>query len=68
MQTVIADNLHEAQRGGVPSTYNLVSSFVGLRFQNQNANTIIGKFDFNYYFRITKTISHASRSFFNVCF
>lgn len=42
MSTVISDHLRDAQRGGVPSTYNLVSSFVGLRFNNQSTNAIIG--------------------------
>lgn len=53
MTTVISDNLRDAQRGGVPSTYNLVSAFVGLKFNNQNTNSFIGKitknfFDFNF--------------------
>ncbi|XP_055914053.1 nuclear pore complex protein Nup93-1-like [Eupeodes corollae] len=30
MSTIISGNLREAQRGGVPSIFNLVSSFVGL--------------------------------------
>lgn len=34
MSTVILENLREAQRGGIPSTYNLVSSFVGLKFNH----------------------------------
>lgn len=42
MSTVITDHLRDAQRGGVPSTFNLVSSFVGLRFNNPNTNQIIG--------------------------
>lgn len=37
MSTVIADHLRDAQRGGIPSTLNLVSSFVGLKFNNPNA-------------------------------
>lgn len=43
MTAVITDNLRDAQRGGVPSTYNLVSAFVGLKFNNQNTNSFIGK-------------------------
>ena len=39
MQTVISGNLREAQRGGIPSTFNLVSSFVGLTF---NTGTCFG--------------------------
>lgn len=39
MQTVISGNLREAQRGGIPSTFNLVSSFVGLTF---NQGTCFG--------------------------
>lgn len=44
MSTVIKDHLREAQRSGVPSTYKLVGSYVGLKFNNQNTNTIIGKY------------------------
>uniref|UniRef100_A0A1B0G339 Nuclear pore protein n=1 Tax=Glossina morsitans morsitans TaxID=37546 RepID=A0A1B0G339_GLOMM len=36
MSTVISSNLREAQRGGVPSTFNLVSAFVGLTFNKSN--------------------------------
>ncbi|XP_037938860.1 nuclear pore complex protein Nup93-1-like [Teleopsis dalmanni] len=36
MTTIISGNLREAQRGGVPSTFNLVSSFVGLTFNQGN--------------------------------
>ncbi|XP_039959553.1 nuclear pore complex protein Nup93-1-like [Bactrocera tryoni] len=36
MSTIISSNLREAQRGGVPSTFNLVSSFVGLTFNQSN--------------------------------
>lgn len=43
MTAVISDNLRDAQRGGVPSTYNLVSAFVGLKINNQNSNSFIGK-------------------------
>lgn len=32
MQTVSSENLREAQRGGIPSTFNLVSSFVSVKF------------------------------------
>lgn len=39
MQTVISGNLRDAQRGGIPSTFNLVSSFVGLTF---NQGTCFG--------------------------
>lgn len=46
MSTVIKDHLREAQRSGVPSTYKLVSSYVGLKFNNQNTNTIIGELSF----------------------
>ncbi|XP_038122171.1 nuclear pore complex protein Nup93-1-like [Culex quinquefasciatus] len=38
MQTVIAEHLRDAQRGGIPSILNLVGSFVGLKFANQNQN------------------------------
>lgn len=48
MTTVISDNLRDAQRGGVPSTYNLVSAFVGLKFNNQNTNSFIGKIKKNF--------------------
>lgn len=37
MQTVIADNLREAERGGVPSTIRLVNAFVGLKFNSNNS-------------------------------
>lgn len=40
MQTYISDRLPEAQRGGVPSVFNLVSSFVALNFNSQTGNTI----------------------------
>lgn len=40
MSTFISDRLPEAQRGGNPSVFNLVSSFVGLNFNNQTGNTI----------------------------
>lgn len=43
MTTVISENLRDAQRGGIPNTYHLVNSFVGLRFNNPNASSIIGK-------------------------
>lgn len=33
MSSVINENLHQAQRGGVPGTYPLVRSFVGIRLQ-----------------------------------
>lgn len=36
MQTVIAEHLRESQRGGDPSNYKLVESFVALRFRNPN--------------------------------
>jgi len=36
MQTVIAEHLRESQRGGDPSNYKLVESYVALRFRNQN--------------------------------
>ncbi|EDS44725.1 nuclear pore complex protein Nup93 [Culex quinquefasciatus] len=38
MQTVIAEHLRDAQRGGISSILNLVGSFVGLKFANQNQN------------------------------
>lgn len=41
MSTVVSDHLRDAQRGGIPSIFNLVSSFVGLKFDNPNAT--IGK-------------------------
>lgn len=40
MQTYISDRLPDAQRGGVPSVFNLVSSFVALNFNIQSGNTI----------------------------
>ncbi|XP_031627562.1 nuclear pore complex protein Nup93-1-like [Contarinia nasturtii] len=40
MQTYIADRLPDAQRGGIPSVFNLVSSFVALNFNSQTGNTI----------------------------
>lgn len=33
MTNVINENLAEARRGGVPGTYTLVRSFVGIRLQ-----------------------------------
>uniref|UniRef100_A0A1A9WVB1 Nuclear pore protein n=1 Tax=Glossina brevipalpis TaxID=37001 RepID=A0A1A9WVB1_9MUSC len=36
MSTIISKNLREARRGGVPSTFNLVSTFVGLTFNKSN--------------------------------
>ncbi|GLV42360.1 Nucleoporin 93kD-1 [Carabus blaptoides fortunei] len=33
MSSVINENLHQAKRGGVPGTYPLVRSFVGIRLQ-----------------------------------
>lgn len=36
MQTVISEHLRESQRGGDPSNYKLVESFVALRFRNPN--------------------------------
>lgn len=36
MQTVISEHLRESQRGGDPSNYRLIESFVALRFRNQN--------------------------------
>lgn len=36
MQTVISEHLRESQRGGDPSNYRLVESFVALRFRNPN--------------------------------
>ncbi|XP_053681356.1 nuclear pore complex protein Nup93-1-like [Anopheles nili] len=39
MQTVIADHLREARRGGVPSVLNLVGSFVGLKLTTQGLNS-----------------------------
>ncbi|EDS28883.1 nuclear pore complex protein Nup93 [Culex quinquefasciatus] len=38
MQTVIAEHLRDVQRGGISSILNLVGSFVGLKFANQNQN------------------------------
>ena len=40
MQAYISDRLPEAQRGGVPSVFNLVGSFVALNFNSQTGNTI----------------------------
>lgn len=34
MSTIVSEHLREAQRGGIPSTENLVNSFVGLKFNN----------------------------------
>lgn len=42
MQTVISEHLRDAQRGGIPSIMNLVGSFVGLKFANQNNSSFIG--------------------------
>lgn len=42
MQTVIVENLRDAQSGGVPSTFNLVSAFVRLKFNDPNNTTFIG--------------------------
>lgn len=42
MATVIKDHLRDAQRGGVPSTYHLVQAYVGYRFGNHSANSIMG--------------------------
>lgn len=36
MQTVISEHLRESQRGGDPSNFKLVESFVALRFRNPN--------------------------------
>uniref|UniRef100_A0A1B0FQX9 Nuclear pore protein n=1 Tax=Glossina morsitans morsitans TaxID=37546 RepID=A0A1B0FQX9_GLOMM len=36
MSSIIGSNLREAQRGGIPSTFNLVSAFVGLNFNKSN--------------------------------
>lgn len=36
MQTVISEHLRESQRGGDPSNYKLVESFMTLRFRSQN--------------------------------
>lgn len=35
MQIVISGNLKQAERGGIPSTFNLVGSFVGLTFGHE---------------------------------
>lgn len=42
MSTVIKDHLRDAQRGGIPSTRNLVNAYVGFKFNNQSANSIMG--------------------------
>lgn len=42
MQTVSSENLREAQRGGIPSTFNLVSSFVSVKFINVTNVASIG--------------------------
>lgn len=39
MSTFIKENLRAAQRGGIPSKYELVSAYVGLKF-NQGGNVI----------------------------
>ena len=44
MSTVISEHLRDAQRGGVPSTLNLVGAFVGLKFSNINDSMCIGKY------------------------
>lgn len=36
MQAVIAEHLRDSQRGGDPSNYKLIESFVALRFRNPN--------------------------------
>lgn len=36
MQTVISEHLKETQRGGDPSNYKLIESFVNLKFRNPN--------------------------------
>jgi nuclear pore complex protein Nup93 len=40
MQAVISEHLRDSQRGGDPSNYKLIESFVSLRFRN--ANDLIG--------------------------
>lgn len=42
MTTVVSEHLREAQRGGIPSTLNLVGSYVGLKFSNHNNSQYIG--------------------------
>lgn len=42
MSTVIREHLRDAQRGGIPSTYNLVNAYVGFRFGNQGSNSLLG--------------------------
>lgn len=37
MLTVTNESLRDAERGGIPSTFNLVSAFVGLKYNNPNA-------------------------------
>ncbi|KAI9580747.1 nuclear pore complex protein Nup93-1-like [Glossina fuscipes] len=36
MSTILSSNLREAQRGGIPGTFNLVSAFVELNFNKSN--------------------------------
>lgn len=71
MSTVIADHLRDAQRGGIPSTLNLVSSFVGLKFNNPDST--IGKlfrvppfhshkYKYMVQFQVCKTLSMVSPS------
>lgn len=40
MSAFVQDNLRAAQRGGIPSKYELVSAYVGLKFSNQSGNVI----------------------------
>lgn len=40
MSAYISDRLPEAHRGGVPSAFNLVGSFVALNFNNQSGSII----------------------------
>lgn len=35
MNNIVNENLAQASRGGIPGTYPLVRSFVGLRFQGE---------------------------------
>lgn len=42
MSTVISEHLRESQRGGNPSNWKLVESFVALRFRNPNDPACIG--------------------------
>lgn len=45
MGNVINENLTQAHRGGVPGTYPLVRSYVGIRFQGEYFGLLDGLMD-----------------------